>query len=152
MWLCYTFAWRLCHVSKDITEKKWVRWSLIMKPMEAVWADSSICSISLPSCICFVLPPEDDVGQLPVLSVLRSAMCVSSQCTYSVLMSTLFLLLSLASSMVDTMFPLLNWIFCFLSVGRSKGIDHFIYHSINLSMCTLIYPCMWEESLILMNV
>ena len=43
-----------------------------------------------------------------------------------VLLSLLSLSLSLAASMVDTMLPLLNW--TFISVGRSKGRDHFIFY------------------------
>ena len=50
------------------------------------------------------------------------------------------LFLSLAASMVDTMLPLLNWIF--ISVGRSKGRDQFIFIiiTINLPSEIFIYP------------
>lgn len=50
------------------------------------------------------------------------------------------LFLSLAASMVDTMLPLPNW--TFISVGRSKGRDHFIFIiiTINLPSEIFIYP------------
>lgn len=59
-----------------------------------------------------------------------------------VLLSLLSLFLSLASSMVDTMLPLLNWTFHFISVGRSKGSDHFIFIIIiiNLPCEIFMYP------------
>ena len=48
--------------------------------------------------------------------------------------------LSLAASVVDTMPPLLNW--TFISVGRSKGRDHFVFIvvTINLPSEIFIYP------------
>ena len=47
---------------------------------------------------------------------------------------------SLAASVVDTMPPLLNW--TFISVGRSKGRDHFVFIvvTINLPSEIFIYP------------
>lgn len=114
------FAWGLCHVSKERTEKKWMdeawTWSQWKQPG---WLQHLI--LKPPIMHLLVLSSEDAVGQLPVLSVLWFAMYVVSQCVCGVLMSTLFLLLSLAASMVDSMLPLLIWTFCFLSVGRSKG-------------------------------
>lgn len=68
--------------------------------------------------------------------------CYISLCVCSMLMfySPCSLFLSLAASMVDTMLPLLNWIF--ISVGRSKGRDHFIFIiiTINLPSEIFIYP------------
>ena len=48
--------------------------------------------------------------------------------------------LSLAASVVDTMPPLLNW--TFISVGRSKGRDHFVFIVVTITLPSeiLIYP------------
>lgn len=68
--------------------------------------------------------------------MLRFFTCL--QCA-DVLLSLLFLSLSFAASMVDTMLPLLNWTFHFISVGRSKGIDHFIFIVININLPSEIF-------------
>lgn len=47
--------------------------------------------------------------------------------------------LSLTASMVDTMLPLLNWTFHFISVGRSKGRDDFIFLIITLNLPSEIF-------------
>ena len=77
--------------------------------------------------------------------------CYISLCVCSVLMfySPCSLSLSLAASMVDTMLPLHNW--TFLSVGRSKGRDHFIFIiiTINLPSEIFMYP---RGIVILMNI
>lgn len=66
-------------------------------------------------------------------------MCL--QCP-DVLLLLLSFSLFLASSMVDTMLPLLNWTFHFIFVGRSKGSDHFIFIIIiiNLPSEIFMYP------------
>lgn len=37
------------------------------------------------------------------------------------------------------MLPLLNWTFHFISVGRSKGIDHFIFIVLNINLPSEIF-------------
>lgn len=64
---------------------------------------------------------------------------------------SLSLSLSLAASMVDTMLPLLNWTFHFISVGRSKGRDHFIFMVVTINLPSEC-SCIQGELLILMNM
>lgn len=41
--------------------------------------------------------------------------------------------------MVDILFLLLNWTFHFISVGRSKGSDHFIFIIITINLPSEIF-------------
>lgn len=81
MWLCSAFCMQTlpCFFEGE----NWEEMNGMKLEREAngsSLAGSSICSLSLPSRISFVLSPEDAVGQLPVLSVLWFAICCFSVC------------------------------------------------------------------------
>lgn len=97
-------------------------------------------------CLCFVLPSQDIVCVMLLryccafLCVLHFFVCL--QCA-DVLLSLLSLSLSLTASMGDTMLPLLNWTFHFISVGRSKGRDDFLFLIITVNLPSELRMCPW---------
>lgn len=133
MRLCSAFACRLGHDSEDGTERR-----LMGKSLNTC---RSHC-LSVASCICLVLPSQG--GTAVAIAAVGFVMCVTSLCVSAACWCFTLpaLSLSLAASMVDNMLPLLNW--TFISVGRSKGRDHFVFIvvTINLPSEIFIYP--WE--------
>lgn len=125
MWLCSACAWKCGPVSKDGTRDTNGR--ELKHPTDG--SRSHCYGLFKHHIIDLFCAAFSECCAVAVTVVGFCYVCYISLCVCSVLMfySRCSLSLSLASSMVDTMLPLLNWTFHFISVGRSKGSDHFIF-------------------------
>lgn len=124
-------------------EKKLTGESLNVKPMEAALLVPRFrACLSFTSCSLFCAAFSRYCSAFAA-TIVGFSVCDISSCVCSVLMfyfpCSFSLSLSFAASMVDTMLPLLNWTFHFISVGRSKGIDHFIFIIININLPSEIF-------------